>query len=606
MEKREGINTILSVFEQQDGGRNHLDRLKPGLFKGIDLKQETIDEVKFRSPKTKVINRIFIDDNEVNEAIKADPEGTAEAHNALILGKGLSDVDYWQIQNEQLQRPSELTLLNRYYVRLINLAVAAGYKTTVIDCSVGNLHVGVDHPGDWPHVYPTLELAQIHGFPVNVHQYSRDYFWNDKRYPAGHPRAGEIVYNNDWYLHRLEHTAMKQLDAAGFTKLLYVVGEFGLTKLLAVAPDDRSFRGGWQLTRTHEEYKADLIRIMSYLLLWSDRIIGYCCYLTHANSDWATHEMSRMNEDLANHYAANPQTVKALGSGEEVRPILFQARVVNTSTLNVRSGPGAEHDVVGQITDQDIIDVYDASALWWEIKHGSLEGWSHSGYLERIEEETTLELRVSALENTVEIHTDAIARLEQVVAEQMVSIRMLDTRVTALESGGGNGGNGGGGERRFSEGADFMGLTVEPPSSGSIKYRLVDIFTTLNGSWEVGDQPAPYGIEQWARDAYLTSAFDDAGASTHLFAHILDQYGNIAAHREVKYWTPAYDGNDTIQLTKSHSGWANIALFPASSFSPENNERGVWAWGPPGGEIVMGGGLPNRHHVSTFAVWQEV
>lgn len=291
-----------------------------------------------------------------------------------------------------------------------------------------------------------------------------------------------------------------------------------------------------------------------------------------------------------------------MGSGEEVRPILFKAKVINTSTLNVRSGPGTEHGVLGQVTDQDIIDVYDASALWWEIKHGDLAGWSHSGYLERIEEESTLELRVSALEATDEIHTATIARLEQVVAEQIVAIRMLDTRVTALEDGD-NGG--GGGERRFSEGATYMGLVVKRPS-GIIKYRLVDIFTTINGSWEVGDQPAPYGIEQWARDAYLSNDFDDAGADHHLFAHILDRNGSLVGNYEVKYWTPAYEGNDTVQLTKSRSGWANIVLSPDASFSPENGDTGVWAWGPPGGEIVMGGGLPNRHHVSTFAVWQEV
>ncbi len=592
MEKREGVNTIMGAFYQGRSGETFevLKRWKPAVVKVMHTKQSEIDTIRRNSPASVIWARIYEDDSKVSDDIQRDPEGAAEYHHGLIVAKGWTDVDLYQIQNETNQNPVEmLKLLTRYYVRLINLAQQAGYKVTVGDFSVGNLHVGKDHPGDWEYFFPALELAQKYNMPVNVHQYSKYSFWDD-RYPT------------DWYIHRLEQTAMKVLDAAGFNKIEYVIGEHGMTNLLSnkIDPSDGE-PGGWQKWRTHEEYRQDLINIFSYLLQFSDRIIGYACYLTHPFHPWETHEMSRMNEDLASHYAANPQAVKVLGSGEEVRPILFQARVINTSTLNVRSGPGTEHGVLGQVTDKDIIGVYAADALWWEIKHKDLVGWSHSGYLERIEEESTLELRVSALEATDEIHTAAIARLEQVVAELMISIRMLDTRVTALEDGD----NGGGGERRFSEGATYMGLTVEPPS-GSIRYRLKDIFTTLNGSWEVGDQPKPYAIEQWARDAYLSNDFDDAGADHHLFAHILDRNGNTVGNRLILYDTPDHEGNRTMQQTKSHSGWANIVLSPDASFSPENNERGVWAWGPPGGEIVMGGGLPNRHHVSTFAVWQEV
>lgn len=163
---------------------------------------------------------------------------------------------------------------------------------------------------------------------------------------------------------------------------------------------------------------------------------------------------------------------------------------------------------------------------------------------------------------------------------------------------------------RLSEGAKALGIRIEQPSSGATpRYRVKDVFTTYNGSWEVGDHDPPYGIEQWARDAYLSSNFDDAGADHHLFGMLMAKGGTVLTGANFKFGTPQWgDDNDALIPAKRHSGWANIALYPSSSFSPERGERGAWAWHPFGmnAEIVSGGGLPNRHHISTFAVWQEV
>lgn len=158
---------------------------------------------------------------------------------------------------------------------------------------------------------------------------------------------------------------------------------------------------------------------------------------------------------------------------------------------------------------------------------------------------------------------------------------------------------------RISAGAKALGVRVEPLASGAPQYRVKDVFTTYNGSWVVGEQPAPYGIEQWAKDTYDVASFDDSGAAHHLFAMVLDRHGNHIGNHIIYYATPGYAGNDTTEITKPHSGWANNALWPSSSFSPARGERGIWQWGPSDAEIVTGGGLPNRHHVSTFAVWQE-
>lgn len=160
---------------------------------------------------------------------------------------------------------------------------------------------------------------------------------------------------------------------------------------------------------------------------------------------------------------------------------------------------------------------------------------------------------------------------------------------------------------RISRGASKLGVKVVIPKTTTMQYRVVDIFTTHNGAWEVSG--SLYSIPQWARDAYLRREFDDAGADHHLFGMVLNKNGAHVQAATIKFGTPQWgDSNDVVVQVKARSGWANIPLYPSSSFSPERGERGGWVWHPVGNdsEIVTGGGLPNNHHVSTFAVWQEV
>jgi hypothetical protein len=151
-----------------------------------------------------------------------------------------------------------------------------------------------------------------------------------------------------------------------------------------------------------------------------------------------------------------------------------------------------------------------------------------------------------------------------------------------------------------------------PVAESDTVYVLRDYFTTYLGSWEPGDEPA--SVPEWAREAYLVPEFLEAGADHHLFGAILDREGNLIKGAELQFWSdgldkladPNYDGYIRIQ-TKEESGWANNPLGPGSSYVPERDEIGPWCWAPAGAaEVAVGGGLPARHHVSTFAVWQEV
>ena len=175
-------------------------------------------------------------------------------------------------------------------------------------------------------------------------------------------------------------------------------------------------------------------------------------------------------------------------------------------------------------------------------------------------------------------------------------------------------------ERRISDWVAYYNMKIHPleerpdnpDPDGDTVYVLKDVFTTYLGSWEESDQPG--AAPQWARDDYLKPEFLEAGADHHLLAAVLDADGNLIKKQKIRFWSdgfdklgdPNYDGY-SVEETNEDSGWVNHALYPGSSFVPERGESGPWCWVPEGAaDVICGGGLPARHHLSTFAVWQAV
>jgi len=178
-------------------------------------------------------------------------------------------------------------------------------------------------------------------------------------------------------------------------------------------------------------------------------------------------------------------------------------------------------------------------------------------------------------------------------------------------------------ERRISQWVTQYNVTIKSVAdrpdhpTGNVVYLVKDIFTTANGSWEPSSEPG--SIPQWARDAYLKpfnapDYFDDAGGDHHLFAAVVGLDGKLVRNAEIIYWSDGFEmlGDQSYEgyvhrATKEKSGWANIITGPGSSFVPERDEQGPWCWAPEGAaEVVCGGGLPAKHHISFFVVWQAV
>jgi uncharacterized protein YgiM (DUF1202 family) len=55
--------------------------------------------------------------------------------------------------------------------------------------------------------------------------------------------------------------------------------------------------------------------------------------------------------------------------------------LVNSDTLNVRSGPSADNSLVGSLPRGTRVEVLDRSGTWWKIRSGRIEGYVNSSYL---------------------------------------------------------------------------------------------------------------------------------------------------------------------------------------------------------------------------------
>lgn len=199
------------------------------------------------------------------------------------------------------------------------------------------------------------------------------------------------------------------------------------------------------------------------------------------------------------------------------------------------------------------------------------------------------------------------------------------------------------------ERADFRASDMRPDD---LVFVLVDLWTTFNGSWDVGAQPAPYGVVQWARQDYLFPPSHprynpDGGGDHHLFGMTFDPLGNpypeagvVFAPNGAIHLQPPVDPGQVILRTPSGAhGFANIPIWnniptgvrsadmepePLPEPTPEElaiyaelSQRTAenieaqsipgWSWAKFGmADIVQGGGLPNNWHVSTFAVWRAM
>ena len=150
--------------------------------------------------------------------------------------------------------------------------------------------------------------------------------------------------------------------------------------------------------------------------------------------------------------------------------------------------------------------------------------------------------------------------------------------------------------------------------SGNTVYVLKDLWSTYNGSWEYAND-SKWTLPQWARDTYLKSMDDplyiaEGGADHHILGGCLDINGARMAGKGMLFTTNGINSFDLatwVKVNTKASGFANVEMFASSLYYPDQGVQGPWAWCPFGlSDVVYGAGMPYQHHVSFFAVWQEV
>ena len=175
-------------------------------------------------------------------------------------------------------------------------------------------------------------------------------------------------------------------------------------------------------------------------------------------------------------------------------------------------------------------------------------------------------------------------------------------------------------QRRITEWADSMHLSIksiaERPDSttGDVEYVIKDVFTTRAGSWDVTSER--YSVPQWAKDAYLSGAFQKAYERSNLYAAVIGLDGQYVTGQEIVYWTGGLGkltdlGSTTWNVlnTNETPGWATMVMFGSSNYDAAAGMEGPWCFAPNKplpAEVLCGAGLPNGEQVSTFVVWQAV
>lgn len=525
-----------------------LRQWQPRMVLVLDPNPDEMRRLREACPDAVIVGRVFATDQEIEHRIRQNPEEAAEWAHGKVMERMNPHVNYWQFANEILQNAEGLALLNRFEIARMQLAERAGYRCAICAFSVGNPDLPEDNRmAHWSLVYPALERAEGEGHIVALHQYGMPNLWGPDNLA-------------DWLIFRLEHQVLRRLP---FKKLQFAVTEYGIDGLIR----GRS-PSGWKNFTSADDYVDQLLRSARYLERFSGRVLGYAVFTLGHNAPWGTYDIAgEVAEKLAQRSERGTWfdvTVSAAGIALSGDASGGDSVVLpgTTGDLPDPDGPERPDKPIEPEVPQEPHEPErpDEPGDEEEIEPGGI----------RI---PAIERRISGWAAPLNLRTVAIADRPDGAASQL--------------------------------------------KAGDVVYLIKDIFTTRNGSWEPSSEPN--SVPQWARDSYLKPFgapdwFDDAGADHHIFGAVIGLDGNLMRRQEVIFWSdglerladPEYSGY-VRQQTKDGSGWTNVPLGPGSSFVPERGESGPWCWAPNGvAEVFCGGGLPARHHISTFVVWQAV
>jgi hypothetical protein len=110
--------------------------------------------------------------------------------------------------------------------------------------------------------------------------------------------------------------------------------------------------------------------------------------MSAANSNISDSQLNDLFSPILATYSISGNTltmaIKGGGAAKYTRSGSNQSgryMIVNTDTLNVRSGPSADNPIVGTLPRNTRVEVLDRPGQWFKIKSGNLEGYVNSSLL---------------------------------------------------------------------------------------------------------------------------------------------------------------------------------------------------------------------------------
>lgn len=143
-----------------------------------------------------------------------------------------------------------------------------------------------------------------------------------------------------------------------------------------------------------------------------------------------------------------------------------------------------------------------------------------------------------------------------------------------------------------------VGVTRSPREHGV--YRLTDLFTTMFGSWEMGE--SVYSIPDWARRDFM-SIFPMAGGDHDIYAIVLGEDGRAIKEAKFDVW----NSREAFLVPTKDYNFAEKDIY--GSFNPDDlSQSGAWSAmvRSADSDLMTGFGLPMNQHVSLFCVWRWI
>ncbi len=579
------------------GVARHLDLLRrwqPRLITVLDPNPTEMAALRDVCRDSIIIGRIYVPDGELEARIRSDPEGAAEWAHALTMARFSPHVNYWQIANEIMQSPDGLPLLTRFELRRMQLARTALFFCAIFAFSVGNPDLpNGDRLGVWRLTFPALEEAERSGHVVAIHQYGKpDLFKPDQ----------------DWYGFRLEHQVLNRIP---YKKVKFAISEYGIDGLINGAEPM-----GWQDFTTAQDYAGQLARTGRYAERYSGRVVGYSVFTLGANAPWFSYDINGPAADLlATQPRGTWQDVATEGTGIRPGGLAIIADLPGGDTGPLVE-PGTENPAGEEPAGEESGDQQPGGEESGSQEPDGDEPGGGNGVTAVLPGDgditgaaTDDDSATNIVESVTEAESNGEAgnEPEEAGSESSGALTVSAGGVVAEVI-----------TRRYTTWLEDLNYSIQSLASrpdhpaGDVVYLVKDLFTTYQGKWDVTG--GRWTVPQWAKDAYLTGSFLEAGVDHHLMAAVIGLDGQFIKNHEITFWSDGFDklgdsgySSFVRERTKEASGWANYPMGQSSAYNPDAGTSGPWCYMPAGpSEVLCGAGLPLGHQVTTFVVWQAV